>query len=260
MDRLKFFVVCAVCSALPGFPANAAPPVHRDTPSHTVRWEAIIAEAAQHFGIPDAWIRGVMRAESGGRARLNGKPITSPKGAMGLMQVMPDTYRGLRARYGLGDDAYDPRDNIFAGAAYLRQMYERYGYPSLFAAYNAGPKRLDDFILHGLSLPRETLSYVGSIVPGAEIALLNSPNTVEIPSSERGGTVKPMPVFDTQDALFFTRKDADFRPDSRASGAPVEPGSPNSAAAFESTNNAALFVPLAGNSLKPPHIVAIERR
>ena len=60
---------------------------------------------------------------------------------MGLMQVMPGTYSDLRNRYALGGDSYDPHDNIFAGTAYLRQMYERYGYPSLFAAYNAGPKR-----------------------------------------------------------------------------------------------------------------------
>ena len=64
---------------------------------------------------------------------------------MGLMQVMPGTYEGLRQRYGLGDDPYDPHDNILAGTAYLKEMYDRFGSPGFLAAYNAGPGRVDDF-------------------------------------------------------------------------------------------------------------------
>ena len=63
----------------------------------------------------------------------------SPKGAMGLMQLMPETWAALRARYGLGRDAFDPHDNILAGAAFLREMHDRYGSPGFLAAYNAGP-------------------------------------------------------------------------------------------------------------------------
>ena len=48
---------------------------------------------------------------------------------MGLMQIMPKTYAELRARHQLGADAYNPRDNILAGAAYLREMLDRYGSP-----------------------------------------------------------------------------------------------------------------------------------
>jgi soluble lytic murein transglycosylase-like protein len=102
-------------------------------------WQPLIAAAAKRFGIPAMWILAVMRAESGGRATLDGRPITSSAGAMGVMQVMPETYREMRQRLSLGADPYDPHDNIFAGAAYLRDMYERFGYPALFAAYNAGP-------------------------------------------------------------------------------------------------------------------------
>jgi soluble lytic murein transglycosylase-like protein len=129
-------------------------------------WQNLIAEGAQRFGLPNAWIRSVMHSESGGRTRLHGRPITSPKGAMGLMQIMPRTYEELRARYGLGRDPYDPHDNVLAGSAYLRELYDRYGYPNLFAAYNAGPKRFDRYLFDNEPLPDETLSYVNSIVSG----------------------------------------------------------------------------------------------
>lgn len=106
-----------------------------------------------------------MRLESAGRATLDGAPITSRAGAMGLMQLMPDTYRAMRDRYGLGPDPYDPRDNILAGTAYLREMYDRYGYPDLFAAYNAGPARLDAYLSGMQPLPATTRAYVDAIAP-----------------------------------------------------------------------------------------------
>ena len=81
------------------------------------RFAAFVAEAAQRFEIPATWIRVVMRAESFGEVRA-----ISPKGAMGLMQIMPETWAHLRVRYGLGADPYDPHDNILAGAAYLREL------------------------------------------------------------------------------------------------------------------------------------------
>ena len=91
------------------------------------RWAAYISEASGRFGVPEAWIRRVMGAESGGRTLLNGRPIVSRAGAMGLMQLMPGTWQQMRALLGLGADPYDPRDNILAGAAYLRAMYDRFG-------------------------------------------------------------------------------------------------------------------------------------
>lgn len=101
-----------------------------------------------------------MHAESDGRTMLDGQPITSPAGAMGLMQVMPETYNELRGEYGLGDNPYDPHDNVLAGTAYLRELYVRYGYPNLFAAYNAGPARLDAYLFNDQPLPDETLAYL----------------------------------------------------------------------------------------------------
>lgn len=129
---------------------------------------AHIAEASQRFGIPESWIRAVLRAESAGDVRA-----ISSAGARGLMQVMPGTWADLRVRHRLGRDPYDPRDNILAGTAYLREMHDRYGNVSaMLAAYNAGPGRYDDYLSSGRTLPAETRAYVAAIAPqigGGEI-------------------------------------------------------------------------------------------
>jgi soluble lytic murein transglycosylase-like protein len=103
-----------------------------------------VAEASQRFLIPSSWIRAVMRAESLGDVRA-----LSPKGTMGLMQIMPETWAELRICCGLGADPYDPRDNIIAGTAYLRELHDRYGERGLLAAYNAGPGRYEDHLATG---------------------------------------------------------------------------------------------------------------
>ena len=131
-------------------------------------WGPYVREAAQRFDVPDQWIRAVMGVESGGQEYQGSQLIISPKGAMGLMQVMPDTYEDLRGRYALGDDPYDPHDNILAGAAYLREMYDIYGSPGFLAAYNAGPRRLDDYLSDTKPLPDETRRYVAMIAPAIE--------------------------------------------------------------------------------------------
>jgi hypothetical protein len=131
-------------------------------------WGPYVREASQRFDVPDQWIRAVMRVESDGQEYQQGELIISPKGAMGLMQVMPDTYEELRGRYALGDDPYDPHDNILAGAAYLREMYDIYGSPGFLAAYNAGPHRLDDYLSDAKPLPDETRRYVAMIGPAVE--------------------------------------------------------------------------------------------
>jgi len=135
------------------------------TPRELVsRWEPIIAAAAKEYHLSADWIRAVMRMESGGRTMLaENQPITSTAGAMGLMQVMPDTYNDMRAAYRLGANPYDPHDNIFAGAAYLRALYRKYGYPAMFAAYNDGPGNLEDHLAGRRDLPDETRNYVQGI-------------------------------------------------------------------------------------------------
>jgi len=121
---------------------------------------AFIAEASRRFGVPASWIRAVMRAESAGDAHA-----VSPKGAMGLMQIMPETWADLRARHGLGANPYDPRDNILAGAAYLHELHDRYGAPGFLAAYNAGPSRYEEHLASGRPLPAETQAYVATLAP-----------------------------------------------------------------------------------------------
>jgi soluble lytic murein transglycosylase-like protein len=128
-------------------------------------WPPYIAEASARFGVPAAWIERVMHAESGGRTQLNGRPIRSSAGAMGLMQLMPGTWLDMRARLGLGTNPDDPRDNILAGTLYLRLMYDRFGYPGLFAAYNAGPRRYADYLAGRAKLPSETVGYLASVAP-----------------------------------------------------------------------------------------------
>lgn len=140
-----------------------APPGSSDDP-----WGPYITEASQRFDIPEIWIRSVIQRESGGRLFHNGELVTSAPGAMGLMQLMPPTYDAMRSQYNLGNDPYDPHDNVLAGTAYIRQMYDIYGSPGFLAAYNAGPGRLEDFISRSRTLPRETRNYVAAI--GREIA------------------------------------------------------------------------------------------
>jgi soluble lytic murein transglycosylase-like protein len=147
-----------------------------------------VAEAARRFGIPEAWIWAVMRVESGGNSRA-----VSRAGAMGLMQIMPATWEGLRARYGLGPDPFEARDNIMAGAAYLREMHDRYGSASaMLAAYNAGPGRYDDFVSRGRPLPAETVGYLAQLAP-----ITGASGVVEV-----AATATPDPLAWRRAALF----------------------------------------------------------
>jgi hypothetical protein len=138
--------------------ASADPsPASRDTQAGI---ETFVEEAAKRFAVPARWIRAIMRVESRGYVRAR-----SPKGAIGLMQVMPSTYEELRLRHGLGADPFDPYDNILAGSAYIRELLDRYGSPGFLAAYNAGPARFDRYLSAGRALPAETLEYVEALVP-----------------------------------------------------------------------------------------------
>jgi hypothetical protein len=127
----------------------------------------LIEEASRRFGVPAHWIRAVMTVESAGDAQAR-----SSKGAMGLMQIMPETWADLRIHQRLGNNPYDPRDNILAGAAYLHELHDRYGSPGFLAAYNAGPGRYEQY-LGGRPLPAETRAYVATLAPmfgGGELA------------------------------------------------------------------------------------------
>ncbi|MBP0114433.1 conserved protein of unknown function [Bradyrhizobium vignae] len=120
-------------------------------------FRAFVDEASKRFAIPVNWIGSVINVESAGDVHAK-----SPKGAMGLMQIMPATWAKLRERYNLGNDPYDSHDNILAGTAYLRELLDRYGSPGVFAAYNAGPSRYEEHLAGG-PLPGETRAYVAKL-------------------------------------------------------------------------------------------------
>jgi soluble lytic murein transglycosylase-like protein len=170
--RAAALTAAALLTALPN---DLAPAVAQDAnrppaPSAVTHpYAPHVAHAARRFGIPEAWIWAVMRVESAGNARA-----VSRAGAMGLMQIMPGTWAQLRVRHRLGTDPFDVRDNIMAGAAYLREMYDRYGNASaMLAAYNAGPGRYDDYLSRGRPLPAETVAYLARLgaVTGNESAV-----------------------------------------------------------------------------------------
>lgn len=117
-----------------------------------------MAEASLRSGLPEALIRAVAWVESGGATHA-----LSPKGAMGVMQIMPGTWRALRSDLGLGSDPFDPRDNLLAGAIYLRRLFDRFGAEGFLAAYNAGPSRYQAFLDGRKSLPPETIAYTARV-------------------------------------------------------------------------------------------------
>jgi cell division septation protein DedD len=149
-------------------------------------WGPYIRDASGRYGVPEQWIREVMRQESDGREQA-----VSSAGAMGLMQIMPDTFDDLRQRYALGNDPFEPNDNIMAGAAYIREMYDRYGAPGFLAAYNAGPLRLDGYLGGTDTLPDETVNYVAAIAPrlGGGVRM-----TGPLAVYAQGGNAAPVPA------------------------------------------------------------------
>lgn len=157
---VKSLLVCAVLSALTaacaGSPSRTASQAEID--SH-------VAEASKRFDMPELWIREVIRQESGGRTTMNGRPIVSKAGAMGLMQLMPRTYEEMRRKHDLGSDPFEPHDNILAGTAYLREMYNLFGAPGFLGAYNCGPGCYGDYLAGRRTLPEETKQYLASVGP-----------------------------------------------------------------------------------------------
>jgi membrane-bound lytic murein transglycosylase B len=182
----------SVCAG-PGVAVAQPAPVARPAADP---YAAHIAEASQRFGIPERWIRAVLRAESAGDVRA-----ISLAGAMGLMQIMPDTWAALRVRYQLGRNPYDPRDSIMAGAAYLREMWDRYGNVlAMLAAYNAGPARYDEHRSTGRPLPAETRAYVAALAP-----ILGGAAALDAPARQAA------PPPDWRDAPLFVLRPNDSR-------------------------------------------------
>lgn len=227
-NRLGFaaFLAVAVFGDAPAFgqaAAEQAQPRSVDISSH-------VTEASRRFGIPEGWIYAVMRTESAGRIAA-----VSSAGAMGLMQLMPGTWARQRARFGLGADPFDPRDNILAGTSYLREMYDSYGATGMLAAYNAGPGRYEQWRDDGRPLPAETRAYVAKIAP-----MLQSGGAATVVAS--ASPVQPVRTSWTQGQLFAVRGDAV----ADASGSFAAAAPPTSIPASTTPLNG-LFAPVSGS-------------
>jgi soluble lytic murein transglycosylase-like protein len=194
--------------------AQAAAQFDYETAARLQVLQPFIDQASDRFGVPEAWILAVIAAESGGRTIMNGRPITSRAGAIGPMQMMPLTYDELRLRYGLGSDLANPEQNILAGTAYLKELYERFGQEGVFAAYNAGPERYQAYLDGNLPLPEETRTYLTAL----------------------GNVVSGIPA----EATFTSGKNLFF---------PLSGQNPGNTAGQSAPNSDALFVPL--NPQKP---------
>jgi soluble lytic murein transglycosylase-like protein len=139
-----------------------------------------IGEASARHGVPERLIWAVIRVESGFDPRA-----VSPKGARGLMQLMPETAAILGVR-----DVFDPRENIQGGARHLRGLMERFRHdlPLALAAYNAGAQPVASF--RGIPPYPETRDYVARV-----LRLYGAPLAWELQASgihqivERDGTV-----------------------------------------------------------------------
>lgn len=234
-----FALRCAVaCTA--AFGAFAVPPACAATAPATNNaahpYAAPVAEAAQRFGIPELWIWRVMHAESRGN-----RGAVSHAGAIGLMQIMPATWTMLSARHRLGNDPFNVRANILAGAAYLRAMWDRYRDVRLMlAAYNAGPGRADAFAAGRRGLPAETIAYVRRIAP--ELGTSDPTSSVLAPAPT---------VSNWRDAsLFAARPLVNDRGETRAGSLPMprEEAAPPSAINIPTAPSNSLFVLRSGSS------------
>jgi soluble lytic murein transglycosylase-like protein len=115
-------------------------------------FDPIIEQASSDHGLSARLVKAVIQVESGFKPRAR-----SPKGAMGLMQLMPATARQYKAR-----NPYDPKSNIQAGARHLRTLLDEFELPLALAAYNAGEAAVRRF--NGIPPYAETQAYVTRIL------------------------------------------------------------------------------------------------
>lgn len=224
--------IAAICASVVAFPVMAFPASGpRDSEGAVHPYAAYVTEAAQRFGLPERWIWAVMRAESGGDPRAS-----SRVGAIGLMQIMPMTWAGLTARYGLGNDPWNARANIIAGAGYLRELHDRYGDVTVaLAAYNAGPDRVDAWRSRGRPLPTETIAYVARIAPAIGTSSIASPAAVPNPAAPSWRT-----------AGLFIARDGDAPAATGGAASPPPAAASPETPSVQKLRRDDLFIPLSG--------------
>ena len=123
-------------------------------PARAVDVNEVVSAASGRYRLDPDLVSSVIKAESGFNVRA-----VSPKGAQGLMQLMPDTASKLGV-----PNAFDPQANVEGGTRYLRELLERYNFDLIkaLAAYNAGPRRVEQY--GGIPPYYETQTYVARIV------------------------------------------------------------------------------------------------
>ena len=128
--------------------------LHRILPNGAVDLNEVVNSASGRYRLDPDLVNSVIKAESGFNVRA-----VSPKGAQGLMQLMPGTASQLGV-----PNAFDPQANVEGGTKYLRELLERYNFDLVkaLAAYNAGPQRVEQF--GGVPPYYETRAYVARMV------------------------------------------------------------------------------------------------
>jgi soluble lytic murein transglycosylase-like protein len=162
-----------------------APASEKPAPLPVLTIDQSISQAGEKHHIDPDFISSVVRAESGFHPRA-----ISPKGARGLMQLMPETATNLGVK-----DSFDTNENVEAGTLYLRQLLEKFDYDAVraLAAYNAGPERVAHY--HGVPPYRETRNYVSRIVrdynrkKAADDRLASKQASVKSPASRKKATL-----------------------------------------------------------------------
>ena len=155
--------------------AKPVPPAAPSAPSHPLTPQELLTLAAQKAGLPPEIVHSVAKIESGYKPNA-----VSPKGAIGLMQLMPETAATLNA------NPYDPQQNAEAGAQYLADLLDKYKddqhqVSKALAAYNAGPGAVDKY--KGVPPYRETVNYVNSV-----LADYNKRTAAKTPPKPASGT------------------------------------------------------------------------
>ena len=246
--RTMIFGTALLCAARLSINSAEAQNVEPSTAAqHVIHTRSVgndVLEASRRFSIPVAWIRAVIRVESGGHANA-----VSPKGALGLMQLMPSTYAAMRARYGLGADPLQPHDNIIAGTAYLREMLDCYGEAGFLAAYNAGPGQYDAYLAASAPLPTETRAYVALLLPVIEDkwnAVLTSNVTPPRDTDTASWVQAPLFVEDTDEKTASTPGSSGIANSAASRAQPTEPSERNSIADLTPLHRAlsSMFVPV----------------